>query len=100
MQPIDDPVEILEQPAPEYPSALSHAGVTGRVELEYVVDTTGHAEAASLRTLQSTHPTFEAAARGSVLATRYRPARLRGRVVRQLVRQTLSFRLADQDGQR
>jgi periplasmic protein TonB len=97
---VDELVEVLEQPAPEYPSALSKAGVTGRVELEYVVDTTGHAEAASLRTLLSTHPAFEAAARGSVLATRYRPARLRGGVVRQLVRQTLSFRLADQGAPR
>jgi protein TonB len=91
---VDDPVEVLEQPAPEYPSALSRAGITGRVELEYVVDTNGHAEAASLRTLMSTHPGFEAAARASVLATRFMPARLRGRAVRQLVRQTLSFRLA------
>jgi protein TonB len=97
---VDDPVEVLEQPAPEYPSPLSQAGITGRVQLEYVVDTTGRAEAASLRTLLSTHPAFEAAARGSVLATRYRPARLRGRVVRQLVRQTLSFRLADPGAQR
>jgi protein TonB len=91
---VDDPVEVLEQPAPEYPSALSRAGITGRVELQYVVDTTGHAEAASLRALMSTHPEFEAAARASVLATRFRPARSRGRAVRQLVRQTLSFRLA------
>ena len=42
----------------------------------------------------------EAAARASVLATRYRPARLRGSVVRQLVRRTLSFRLAAQGARR
>lgn len=45
-----------------------------------------------LRTLVTTHPAFEAAAQVTVLASRYRPARLRGRVVRQLVRQTLRFR--------
>jgi TonB family protein len=92
---VDDPVGIIEQPAPRYPSALAQAAITGRVELAYVVDTTGRAEPGSLRTLLSTHPAFDAAARASVLATRYRPARLRGRMVRQLVRQTLSFRLAD-----
>ena len=43
----------------------------GRVELEYMVDTVRRAE-----------PT-------AVLASRYRPARLRGQLVRQLVRQTL-----------
>ncbi|HET8834139.1 MAG TPA: TonB family protein [Gemmatimonadales bacterium] len=92
---VDDPARVIHQPPPRYPSALSHAGITGRVELDYVVDTTGHAEARSLRTLESTHPAFEAAARASVLAARYSPARVRGRVVRQLVRQTLSFRLVE-----
>jgi periplasmic protein TonB len=90
---VDDPVEVIEQPVPRYPSALAQGGISGRVELEYVVDTAGRAEAGSLRTLRSTHPAFEAAARASVLATRYRPARVRGRPVRQLVRQSLSFRL-------
>jgi TonB family protein len=70
---------------------LEQAGITGRVVLEYVVDTTGRAEPGSLRTLVATYPAFEAAARATVLASRYRPARLGGRVVRQLVRQTLRF---------
>lgn len=91
---VDDPVGIIEQPDPRYPAALAQAQVAGRVELAYVVDTVGLVEPGSLRTLMSTHPAFEAAARGSVLASRYRPARLRrGRVVRQLVRQTFNFRL-------
>ena len=92
---VDDPVEVLEQPTPQYPSALAQAGIPGRVELEYVVDTLGRAEPGSVRTLTSTHPAFEEAARASVLASRYRAARSGGRVVRQLVRQTLSFRSAD-----
>jgi TonB family protein len=92
---VDDPVGVIEQPVPRYPSVLAQAGITGRVELTYVVDTMGRAEPGSLHTLMSTHPAFDAAARASVLATRYKPARLHGRTVRQLVRQTLSFRLAD-----
>jgi len=90
---VDDPVGVVEQPAPRYPPALEQAGITGHVELEYVVDTTGRAEPGSLRTLVTTHPAFEAAAQATVLASRYRPARLRGSVVRQLVRQTLRFRV-------
>jgi protein TonB len=90
---VDDPVGVIEQPAPRYPPALARAGIPGQVELEYVVDTTGRVEPGSLRTLVTTHPAFEAAARVTVLASRYRPARLGGRAVRQLVRQTLKFRV-------
>jgi TonB family protein len=89
---VDDPVEVIEQPAPRYPPILAQAGVSGRVELEYVVDTLGRAEPGSLHALTSTRPEFEAAARAAVLGSRYRPARLHGQVVRQLVRQILSFR--------
>ncbi len=92
VQSVDEPVEIMHQPTPRFPPALAGAGIGGRVELEYVVDTAGRAEPGSLRTLASAHPAFEEAARASVLAARYRPARAGGRVVRQLVRQTLSFR--------
>lgn len=94
MEAVDEPVEVISQPTPRFPPALAGAGIGGRVELEYVVDTTGRAEPGSLRSLASAHPAFEAAARVSVVAARYRPARVRGRVVRQLVRQTLSFRPA------
>jgi TonB family protein len=89
---VDDPVEVIEQPSPRYPPVLAQAGVAGRVELEYVVDTLGRAEPGSLHALTSTRPEFEAAARAAVLDSRYRPARLHGQVVRQLVRQVLSFR--------
>ena len=91
---VDEPVRVIDQPPPRYPAALSAAGVTGRVELAYVVDTLGRAEPGSLRTVSSSHPAFEAAARATVLASRYRPARWHGHPVRQLVRQTLAFRLS------
>jgi len=89
---VDDPVRVIEQPALRYPLLLAQAGISGRVELEYVVDTLGRAEPGSLRTLTNTRPEFEAAARAAVLGSRYRSARLHGRVVRQFVRQILSFR--------
>jgi TonB family protein len=92
---VDEPVAVIRQPAPEYPPALAHAGIAGRVEVQYIVDTTGVAEPSSVRVLSSTHPAFEAAARASVAASRFRPARLHGRAVRQLVRQALTFRVRD-----
>lgn len=92
---VDDPVEIIRQPVPQYPAALAQAGIAGRVQLSYVVDTTGQVEPGSIHTIASSHPGFEAVAHAAVLASRFRPAKVRGRVVRQLVRQTLSFRLAE-----
>ncbi len=92
---VDEPVSVIRQPAPEYPPALARAGIPGRVEVQYVVDTTGVVEPSSVRVLGSTHPAFEAAARASVTASRFRPARLHGRTVRQLVRQALTFRVRD-----
>jgi TonB family protein len=90
---VDQPADLLQSHPPRYPPALAHAGIEGRVELEYVVDTLGRAEPGSFHALMSTHPAFEAAARTAVLASRYLAARLNGRPARQLVRQTLSFRL-------
>jgi TonB family protein len=91
---VDDPVQIVEQPPVRFPPALAHAGVAGQVELEYVVDTLGRVEPRSVRAVATTRPEFEAAARGAVLASRFRPARWHGQVVRQLVRQSFRFRLA------
>jgi TonB family protein len=89
---VDDPVQLLEQPSVGYPPALAQAGVTGGVELEFVVDTLGRVEPPSARTLASTHPEFEAAARRAVLVSRFRPARWHGQVVRQMARQSFRFR--------
>jgi TonB family protein len=90
---VDDPVEVVEQPAPRYPAVLAEARIAGKVELAYIVDTLGRVEPGSLRILESTHPAFAAAAETTVLTSRYRPARFQGRVVRQLVRQAFSFRV-------
>ena len=90
---VDEPVTVTRQGVPEYPPALAKAGIPGKVELEYVVDTAGVVEPSSLRVLGSTHPAFEGAARRAIMASRFRPAKLNGRVVRQLVRQTLTFRV-------
>ena len=88
---VDRPVQLVEQPSVGYPPALAEAGVAGRVELEFVVDTLGRVEPRSVRTLASTQPEFEAAARRAVLASRFRPAQWRGQAVRQRARQSIRF---------
>lgn len=90
---VDDPVQQVNMPRPRYPPVLQQAGVSGRVELEYVVDTTGHAEPRTIRILNSTNAQFEAPAREAITKAVFKPARIRGQAVRQLVRQAIAFNI-------
>ncbi len=92
---VDDPVRPISQPSPRYPPVLQQAGITGRVELQYVVDTTGHAERASLKVLSSSNKNFERPAREVIMKSVFKPARIRGRAVRQLVMQAISFSITN-----
>ena len=66
-------------------------GVEGWVRLEFVIDTTGRVEAASIRILRSSHDAFETEARAALAGAVFRPARFSGRPVRQLTRQSIRF---------
>lgn len=93
MAELDDPVEPINIPEPRYPPALQSMSIAGRVELQYVVDTTGHAEPNSFKVLNSTHPSFIAPAKEAILKGVFKPAKFRGRPVRQLVQQAISFKV-------
>jgi periplasmic protein TonB len=90
---VEEPPAILAGPAPEYPELLRQAGLTGRVLLEAVVDTSGRVEPGSLTVIASSHPGFVASAQRSLAATLFRPARVYGRAVRVRVRVPVDFRL-------
>lgn len=90
---VDEPVRRLSGPTPVYPAALRAGGIEGVVQLRMVVDTTGRVEPGSIEVRSSTHQAFEAAAAEALIGSRYAPARLRGRPVRQLVQQGVRFRL-------
>ena len=90
---VDDPVQVISKVQPRYPPVLQQAGVSGYVEATWVVDTTGHAEANSWKVLKSTNTQFEAPAREAILKALYKPARIRGAAVRQLVQQRISFNI-------
>ena len=89
---LDDPVQPISQPTPRYPPVMQSAGIAGRVELEYIVDTTGHLEAPSLKVLKSSHQAFEEPAKEVIQKSVFKPARFRGRPVRQLGHQAVSFK--------
>jgi TonB family protein len=86
-----EPAMVLRQPVPEYPAVLAAAGVDGKVAVEFVIDTAGRVQPASIRILSSTHQAFEAAARKTLLESAFRPARLSAHPVRQLTRQSIRF---------
>ena len=88
---VDEAVTVLKAALPRYPAALESAGISGRVVLEFVVDTTGRVEPGLVRVVSSSRPEFEAEARNAILATQFRPARSQGASVRQLARQAVSF---------
>jgi protein TonB len=80
-------------PAPVYPSALRAAQLEGTVVARFVVDSTGRAEAASIIFPEASHPQFAEAVRQALLRSRYLPAIVAGRPVRQLVEQRFAFTL-------
>jgi protein TonB len=80
-------------PAPVYPAAMRSAQIEGTVLATFVVDTMGRAEPATIHVAEATHPLFGEAVRQSLLRSRYLPAIVGGRPVRQLVEQRFSFTL-------
>ena len=90
---VDEPAVVVHQPSPRYPPVLQHAGIEGRVIVEFIIDTTGHMEAPSLRVLESSNPGFDLAAGGTVRRSVFRPARVHGSPVRQRTIQSIAFRI-------
>jgi periplasmic protein TonB len=88
---VDELPQLQGELVPRYPAALQRTGVSGVVELEYVISLAGHVDPRSIRVLESTHPAFSAAAADAVGHARFRPARRNGRPVAVRVRQTIRF---------
>jgi protein TonB len=86
-----EPAIVVSQPMPRYPAALESVGIEGLVVVEFVVDTTGRVEPASIRVMESTYPGFESAAQRAIAGSLFRPAHIRSVPVRQLTRQSVRF---------
>jgi TonB family protein len=86
-----EPAVVLSQPVPQYPASLAAVGIEGQVMMEFVIDTTGRVQPASIKVIQSTHQAFEMAARSAMTAAIFRPAHLGRHPVRQLTRQSVRF---------
>jgi TonB family protein len=77
--------------APEYPPSLEKAHIEGTVAVEFVVDTLGQADSASLNVVSVSHMAFADAVREALPRMRFSPAELGGRHVPQRVLQQFKF---------
>ena len=82
------------QPQPNYPDMLRSGNVEGEVLAQFVVDTTGRAEAGSLKILKSSHDLFIQSVRNALPQMRFIPAEVGGRKVKQLVQQPFTFSIS------
>ena len=88
---VDEKPALISSPSLDYPDLLRQAGIEGTVVLEFIVDTTGHAERNSVRALASTNKAFEVGAINMIIGSLFRPGRVRGQAVRVLVQQPIAF---------
>ena len=91
---VDVPVRALADRAPAYPETLRAAGINGSVRLQFVVDTTGRAELASVRVVESSHELFTRAVLRTLRQARFTPGEVSGRRVRTLVERVYRFDIA------
>ena len=95
---VDEQPLLLAAPPPVYPALLRDAGITGRVLLQAVIDTTGRVDPGSVKVLRTPNPGFEIPSRQWILKALFRPARLGGRLVRVIVDLPLDFSITERAG--
>jgi len=82
---------LVSQPEPRYPRLAEASGLSGRVLLRFVIDTTGRVDRGSIEVVEDTQEMFVSPARESVARAVFRPARMSGSPVRQLAEQSVRF---------
>ncbi len=82
---------LIGNTVPEYPSGLRASNIEGKVFAEFVVNDLGRA--GSLRIISSTNEGFVESIRRALPRMRFRPARMGGHPVPQLVQQQFVFKL-------
>ncbi len=88
---VDERPVLMSAPPLAYPPLLRQAGLQGRVEVQAVIDTVGHAEPGSVKVIERTSTGFEESARDYMLHAVFRPAHVKGRAVRALVTVPLDY---------
>jgi len=82
---------------PVYPDSLWRAHIGGHVLAQFVVDSAGAVETATISIVASTNPDFASAVRAVLPMARFEPAMAGGHAVRQLVQLPFNFSLTAED---
>lgn len=90
---VDDPVQRIGGPDPVYPEVMKGVGIEGVVRLRFVVGTNGKVEPNTIQVISSSNKAFENAAVEGLKKLVFKPAKMRGQAVRQLVEQNIRFSL-------
>ncbi|MBI4626609.1 MAG: TonB family protein [Verrucomicrobia bacterium] len=93
---LDRPPRPSSQPRPAYPAELRKAGLSGEVQVEFIVDAQGAVREA--RAVNSTWREFESAAIEAVSKWKFLPGQKDGRPVGARLRMPIVFRLSDGAG--
>jgi outer membrane biosynthesis protein TonB len=89
---VDEAPRLRSCRAPSFPASARTRGLkSGQVALEFVIDTTGHAESEGMRVVSFTDSSFIEPARTAVLGCSFVPGKIRRRPVRTRSAQTVTF---------
>ena len=85
-------------PEPNYPHILRQANQTGRVTVQFVIDTTGKADMSTFKVLESTNSLFSDEVRKVLPKYNFIPAEMQGVKVRMVAQQLFEFQLTGRGG--
>ncbi len=91
---VDDPATVIGGTMPAYPDVMKSVGIEGVVRLRFVVGVNGRVESNTIQVVSSSNKAFEAAAVNGIQKVIFKPAKMRGQAVRQLVEQNIKFSLS------
>ena len=86
-------VAIAGTVRPQYPDMLRSSGTEGQVIAQFVVNEKGRADRKTFRVVSSTHTLFADAVSRALPQMRFKPAKIGGKPVSQLVQQLFVFKL-------
>jgi len=89
---VDELPQLLEDLHPQYPDLLRRAGLSGAVEVEYVVGRDGRIDSHSVQVVTTDHDQFTASVVQALRGARFKAAQRAGHPVAVLVRQIIRFR--------
>lgn len=90
---VEQAVQPLGGAQPQYPESLRASGEEGEVLAEFVVNENGRVEMSTFKVLNSSNPAFTNSVKRALSGMRFRPAKIGGRSVSQVVQQPFQFKL-------